>query len=568
MTHKHSVYDTDTHFIIDPKTRTFSNESSLKTLVVKNDINSERFTFELPRLIDGHDMSLCNKVEIHYINIENGTKQSSKDVYDADDLQVSPEDENIVIFSWLLRGNATKYNGTLSFSICFKCLEADEITYGWNTLIYSKLSVGESYSNTEAVVQEYSDVLQKWKLELIEAGTLTDEDISGAVNDYMSRNPISLSSLQQDEEHRLVSDTEKQAWNSKSDFSGNYEDLTNKPTIPSEYTLPIATPTTLGGVKPIAKTDEMTQEVGIDELGGLFTREGVGIDEETLNQINKNTEDISKLSDSIGDLKTSGISAELKTALVNYYTHVMPNFDVPNGLSLINAILTALGAETRGESGGEEPDEPTLTTYTITNTLTNVSSDNTTSSVEENASYTANLTPSEGYTLDSVVVTMGGADITSEVCRDGVITISNVTGNIVITATANEETTSNNPFDNTTWIQGTRILATGVEYTNQNNYSSSDYVDVTNFSSVTINANYSTNTPYVICCFDSEKTLVGTGASGNVNADGTTNPSSYTYEIPSGAVYCRICITGITVLVDGATSQKVFPPQSVTVTVA
>lgn len=60
-----------------------------------------------------------------------------------------------------------------------------------------------------------------------------------------------------------------------------------------------------------------------------------------------------------GNADQSGMSEELKTALVNYYTHVMPNFDDTNGLAYINAILTALGAETRGESGGEEtPDEP------------------------------------------------------------------------------------------------------------------------------------------------------------------------------------------------------------------
>lgn len=35
---------------------------------------------------------------------------------------------------------------------------------------------------------------------------------------------------------------------------------------------PIASPTTLGGVKPIAKTDSMTQEVGIDADGKLYTK--------------------------------------------------------------------------------------------------------------------------------------------------------------------------------------------------------------------------------------------------------------------------------------------------------
>lgn len=40
------------------------------------------------------------------------------------------------------------------------------------------------------------------------------------------------------------------------------------------YTLPIAKPDTLGGVKPIAKSDDMTQRVGVDADGGLWTKLG------------------------------------------------------------------------------------------------------------------------------------------------------------------------------------------------------------------------------------------------------------------------------------------------------
>ena len=95
--------------------------------------------------------------------------------------------------------------------------------------------------------------------------------------------------------------------------SGSYNDLSDKPTIPTvpsalpnpnklilsgavtaeydgsaevnveipaggsgSYTLPVASPTTLGGVMPAAKTDEMTQAVGVDEAGGLWTAEGGG----------------------------------------------------------------------------------------------------------------------------------------------------------------------------------------------------------------------------------------------------------------------------------------------------
>lgn len=61
-----------------------------------------------------------------------------------------------------------------------------------------------------------------------------------------------------------------------SNFSGSYDDLTNKPTIPSPYTLPVASSTTLGGVKPVSKTNEMTQSVGVDSQGLLYTIPGGG----------------------------------------------------------------------------------------------------------------------------------------------------------------------------------------------------------------------------------------------------------------------------------------------------
>lgn len=55
-----------------------------------------------------------------------------------------------------------------------------------------------------------------------------------------------------------------------SNFSGSYNDLSSKPTIPGPYTLPVANSNTLGGVKPVAKTDDMTQQVGVDANGALY----------------------------------------------------------------------------------------------------------------------------------------------------------------------------------------------------------------------------------------------------------------------------------------------------------
>lgn len=74
--------------------------------------------------------------------------------------------------------------------------------------------------------------------------------------------------------------------------------------------------------------------------------------------------------------------------------------------------------------------------YSITNSLTNCSNGNTETKVVEGKSYSATITANSGYALSSVKVTMGGVDITSSVVSGGNINIVNVTGDVVITATA------------------------------------------------------------------------------------------------------------------------------------
>lgn len=65
----------------------------------------------------------------------------------------------------------------------------------------------------------------------------TAYDAKGSANsvktELLKAIPDSLSDLSSDSTHRTVTDAEKAAWNAKSDFSGSYNDLTNKPQIPS-----------------------------------------------------------------------------------------------------------------------------------------------------------------------------------------------------------------------------------------------------------------------------------------------------------------------------------------------
>lgn len=72
----------------------------------------------------------------------------------------------------------------------------------------------------------------------------------------------------------------------------------------------------------------------------------------------------------------------------------------------------------------------------ITKALTGCTLSNSATQVEYGEAYTATITPDAGKELDSIVVTMGGVDITSTAVSGGVITIPKVTGAVLITAAA------------------------------------------------------------------------------------------------------------------------------------
>ena len=123
---------------------------------------------------------------------------------------------------------------------------------------------------------------------------------------------------------------------------------------------------------------------------------------------------------------------------------------VSNGKTLIASAITDMGIATsntdsfevmanniRMISGGSGE----ITTYTITNNLTNCTTNNNNESVSSNSSYSAIITANNGYTNLSITVTMGEIDITSNVVRGNVINIPNVTGNISITARATQSST-------------------------------------------------------------------------------------------------------------------------------
>ena len=99
-------------------------------------------------------------------------------------------------------------------------------------------------------------------------------------------------------------------------------------------------------------------------------------------------------------------------------------------------LATYGGKVVKVEVTGAVPSVPSVT-YNITRNLTNCASSNTADTIAEGAAYTTTLSPTGTYKkLGAIIVTMGGTDISASAVSGSTITISKVTGNIVITCAA------------------------------------------------------------------------------------------------------------------------------------
>lgn len=191
QTHPHEIVDTDPSFIIDPKTKKITAGSNNLTLAQRSK-NSERLTFFIPeKTIEGHDMSACNYVRIHFQNIDAKTGSIMPGIYKVTDLTVG---DNFVQLSWLVDDDATLYAGALIFSIHFACIGEDgTVVYDLPTLTYSELLVGQTVWNSQTIANRYPDIILDFekRIRALEAGAnLSPEQIQEAVNTYLDANPV------------------------------------------------------------------------------------------------------------------------------------------------------------------------------------------------------------------------------------------------------------------------------------------------------------------------------------------------------------------------------------------
>ena len=174
------------------------------------------------------------------------------------------------------------------------------------------------------------------------------------------------------------------------------------------------------------------------------------------------------------------------------------------------------------------------------------------------AVYTQSGTVYDTASLDDLksdlVVTATYDNDTTEIVTDYTLSGTLATGTSTITVSYGGQTTTfnvtvthepGNPFNNVNWNDGLRLTGPS-EYTGQANFTTTDYVDVSDISSVTLENTLSGNVQYFICWYSSDNnSSYISNENGYINANSTTYPATKTSNKPENATHCRICATKI-----------------------
>ena len=214
--------------------------------------------------------------------------------------------------------------------------------------------------------------------------------------------------------------------------------------------------------------------------------------------------------------------------------------------------------------------------YSVTNNLTYCTSSNSAKQATEGKSYSATISANSGYELKSVVVRMGGTDISASAVSGGSVNIVNVTGNIVITAVAEVAGpaytnqipisigTDKKAFVGTNgekgYKTGFRLSLSGGGESAQDGTEVTGFIPVTKNSVIRIkNIAYSGDTTRGVVGYDANFTKLSTGNGQPINTmfvdngfdDGNGVRRSnalnyYTHFNSDSLAYIRLCSTEIT----------------------
>lgn len=430
------------YLIIDPSTRKITIPKSEQLFGVYGESNIERKYFKCPKIVgDNVDLSDC------YIFVNYYTAKGLPGKYIAKD--VNADGENIT-FSWELKRDIFDANEDTSIYFAVEAKNKDKVEVFRTSPATGKAK--ETIDTDTEIEETYADVILDLisRVDTLEKEPISEEQIEKSVKSYLEKNPIEetdptvpawakeeekptytaeevgalpnttvipskLSELTADDEHETVTKEEKQAWNAKSDFSGEYRDLRGKPEL-AEWALQSKKPTyTASEVGALPDTTEIPKNLS-DLQDDAEHRTVTDTEKQSWND---------KSGTGLSDIAKNLLITILKNAVytVNQKTNIE---SLENALSTQNTPADA---------------------WSIVQNLTYVTSTNTAFNVKKGEPYTTTIVPNTNYKINSVTVVMGGVDITNTAYNNGVITINSVTGNVIITAIAKKNSGALLPSD-------------------------------------------------------------------------------------------------------------------------
>lgn len=276
------------YLIIDPSTRKITIPKSEQLFGVYGEGNIERKYFKCPKIVgDNADLSDC------YIFVNYYTAKGLPGKYTVKDVKVDGEN---ITFSWELKQHIFDANEDTSIYFAVEAKNKDKVEVFRTSPATGKAK--ETIDTDTEIEETHADVILDLisRVDTLEKKPISEEQIEKSVKSYLQKNPIEetdptvpewakeeekptytaeevgalpsttvipskLSELTADDEHETVTKGEKQAWNAKSDFSGEYRDLKGKPEF-AEWALQSEKPTyTASEVGALPDTTEIPKNL-------------------------------------------------------------------------------------------------------------------------------------------------------------------------------------------------------------------------------------------------------------------------------------------------------------------
>lgn len=164
---------------VDLNARVINIPKGITNIGVMSDDDVLRLNFSMPRYYGEYDLSEF-QMQINYLNA-----RKYGDVYKIENAVV---DTDTITFSWLVGRYAVTYVGEIRFNLCFKKYDTTDtsvVIQEFNTTP-AALPVLEGLETSEAIVQEYADILVRWESELFGIGDTAEQRITNLATEKVA----------------------------------------------------------------------------------------------------------------------------------------------------------------------------------------------------------------------------------------------------------------------------------------------------------------------------------------------------------------------------------------------